>query len=441
MYFGDIGEHSKILTSYFEMKGSRACGEDENPAEWMLDVIGASPGSTNTIDWPQAWLDSQERVDVKNHLAELKAELSGLPADVDPESLRPFAASFQTQLKIVLSRVFEQYWRNPIYLYSKTFLCIASALFIGFSFYNSPNSLQGMQNQLFAIFMLLTIFGNLSQQILPHFATQRSLYEVRERPSKTYSWQVFILSNIIVELPWNSLMAVLIFVCWYYPIGLYKNALDAIGGSQLNERGFLMFLFVWGFLMWTSTFTDMLIAGIEQPETAGNIGNLMFSLSLIFCGVLASPSVFPGFWIFMYRVSPFTYIVDGLLAVGLANTDVTCANNEYLKFNPPAGATCAAYMTNYIEETGGYLLNPGAMTDCSYCTVSSTNTFLVGLNSSYDLRWRNFGIIFAFVAFNIAGAIFLYWLARVPKGTREEKEHGEGLMKRMTTRASSKAKA
>src|SRR5271156_6187176 len=88
------------------------------------------------------------------------------------------------------------------------------SLFIGFSFWDSPTSLQGLQNQLFAIFMLLTIFGNLTQQIMPHFVTQRALYEVRERPSKTYSWQVFMLSNITVELPWQTLMAAVIFFCW-----------------------------------------------------------------------------------------------------------------------------------------------------------------------------------------------------------------------------------
>lgn len=38
---------------------------------------------------------------------------------------------------------------------------------------------------------------------MPNFVVQRSLYEVRERPSKTYSWKVFILSNIVVEIPWS----------------------------------------------------------------------------------------------------------------------------------------------------------------------------------------------------------------------------------------------
>ena len=73
------------------------------------------------------------------------------------------------------------------------------------------------------IFMLFTIFGQLVQQMMPHFVTQRALYEARERPSKTYSWKAFMFASITVELPWNTLMAVIIFFCFYYPVGLCKH--------------------------------------------------------------------------------------------------------------------------------------------------------------------------------------------------------------------------
>ena len=204
VYFGDIGHKSQTLTSYFERNGSRRCGDEENPAEWMLDVVGAAPGSINTIDWPEVWQESEEKHCIRETLAEMKKDLSGLPAEDDPTALREFAEPFTTQLFAVTKRVFEQYWRTPAYLYSKVLLCAASSLFIGFSFWDSAISLQGLQNQLFSIFMLMTIFGNLVQQIMPHFVTQRALYESRERPSKTYSWQVFMYSNILVELPWNT---------------------------------------------------------------------------------------------------------------------------------------------------------------------------------------------------------------------------------------------
>jgi len=327
-------------------------------------------------------------------------------------------------MREVLWRVFQQYWRTPSYIYSKAILCIASGLFIGFSFFRAENSQQGLQNQLFAIFMLMTIFGQLAQQIMPHFVTQRSLYEVRERPSKAYSWKAFMLSNIIVELPWNSLAAVLLFFCWYYPIGLYRNAEPT---NAVTERGGLMFLFILEFLLFTSTFTNMVIAGIETAETGGNIANLVFSLSLIFCGVLAGPSTLPGFWIFMYRVSPFTYLVSGMLATGVANTDIVCSSIEYLHFEPLAGQTCSAYLTPYIGAAGGYLLNPSATANCSFCAESSTNTFLAAVNSYYDLRWRNFGIMWGFIIFNVFAALLAYWWLRVPRneGKKERKAKKE----------------
>ena len=49
-------------------------------------------------------------------------------------------------------------------------------------------------------------------------------------------------------------MAVIIFFCWYYPIGMYRNAIPA---HQVHERGGLMFLFTLAFMLFTSTFTDM----------------------------------------------------------------------------------------------------------------------------------------------------------------------------------------
>lgn len=281
VYFGDIGHRSQTLTSYFERNGAKECGVNENPAEWMLNVIGAAPGSQNTIDWPQMWRESDEKLAIRETLSEMKSSLKNEPVDNDHTALREFAEPFTIQLLTVTTRVFEQYWRTPSYLYSKTLLCAASSLFIGFSFWDSPVSLQGLQNQLFSIFMLMTIFGNIVQQTVPHFVTQRALYEVRERPSKAYSWKVFMLAQIIVELPWNTLMSVIIFFCFYYPIGMYKNAIPS---HQVHERGALMWLLVWVFLLFTSTFTDMVVAGIESSETAGNIAQLLFTLTLIFCG-------------------------------------------------------------------------------------------------------------------------------------------------------------
>lgn len=266
---------------------------------------------------------------------------------------------------------------------------------------------------MFGIFMLMTIFGQLVQQMMPHFVTQRSLYEVRERPSKTYSWKAFMISNIMVELPWAAFSAVLLFLTWYYPIGLYVNAEPT---DSVHERGALMFLYILSFLLFTSTFAHMAIAAVNTAEEGGNIANLAFMLCLVFCGVLVSPEAMPGFWIFMYRLSPFTYIIDGMLSTAVSGTSVICAENEYLHFNPAlAGQTCGEYLADYVSAVGGYILDSNATENCSYCQIAETDTFLNAVNSNPQHMWRNWGIIWAYIVFNIFGAVFFYWLGRVPK--------------------------
>ncbi|PSN60936.1 putative multidrug resistance ABC transporter [Corynespora cassiicola Philippines] len=426
VYFGEVGKNSHILIDYFVRNGGHPCPPAANPAEWMLEVIGAAPGSHTDIDWHETWKNSSEYAEVRRHLEELRYErsqqvnlertLSAQKRD-DKASFREFAAPFSLQLREVMLRVFQQYWRSPTYIYSKMILCIMSALFIGFSLYKTPNTQQGLQNQMFAIFMLMTIFGNLLQQIMPHFVTQRALYEVRERPSKAYSWKAFMFANIFVELPWNTLAAVLIFICWYFPIGLYRNAEPT---DAVNMRGGQMFCFVWMFLLFTSTFTHLIIAAVETAEAGGNIANMLFSLCLVFCGVLVSPDNLPGFWIFMYRVSPFTYLVSGMLSTGVANTNVVCASREFLRFSPTGNSTCGEYMEPYIQVAGGYLLDPEATSDCQFCSIGDTNVFLAGVSANYEDAWRNFGILWVYVIFNIFGALLLYWLVRVPKVKKEE---------------------
>lgn len=196
-----------------------------------------------------------------------------------------------------------------------------------------------------------------------------------------------------------------------------------------------MCLHVWMFFLFTSTFANMVIAGIESADVAGGIVNLVMILMFAFCGyvlsilgvtirvslqltpsksVLAGPTELPGFWIFMYRVNPFTYVVEGFLGTSLANAPVQCSPDEFVTFSAPNSSTCRTYLSDYLSRAGGYLEDPDS-TECRYCALSETNGFLSSINVSWDNRWRDFGLMWAYCFFNIVAAVFLYWLVRVPK--------------------------
>lgn len=131
--------------------------------------------------------------------------------------------------------------------------------------------------------------------------------------------------------------------------------------------------------------------------------------------VLAGPASLPGFWIFMYRVSPFTYLISAFLSTGLANSSVSCSPLEILTVDPSPGNTCSQYLAAFMQAAGGTLSNPTASQRCQYCPVADTNTFLASVNSFYDERWRNLGLMWVYVVFNAGAAVLLYWLVRVPK--------------------------
>jgi len=117
----------------------------------------------------------------------------------------------------------------------------------------------------------------------------------------------------------------------------------------------------------------------------------------------------------MYRVNPFQYITKGLLATTLAGAPVYCAENEFLVFDSPSGMSCNEYMAPYLAKKNGYLSDTGVGEQCRYCPSAIADDFLTRIDASYGERWRNFGLIWVFVAFNVAACFVLYYAARVPK--------------------------
>jgi len=130
VYFGDVGKDSATLIDYFVKNGAEPCPPGANPAEWMLTVIGAAPGSESLIDWPKSWYDSPERLEVRTELDRLQQ--LGVDATTESrlssnqEGEREFSTSLLLQIYVVTERVFQQYYRTPSYIYSKAFLATFS---------------------------------------------------------------------------------------------------------------------------------------------------------------------------------------------------------------------------------------------------------------------------------------------------------------------------
>ena len=97
-----------------------------------------------------------------------------------------------------------------------------------------------------------------------------------------------------------------------------------------------------------------------------------------------------------------TYMVSGWAATGLHGRLVRCAEKELAIFDPPSGQTCRQYLANYFQAGApGQLYNPSATSQCHYCPLTSADQFLAASNVYWTQRWRNFGIGWAYIIFNV----------------------------------------
>jgi ABC-type multidrug transport system permease subunit len=76
-------------------------------------------------------------------------------------------------------------------------------------------------------------------------------------------------------------MSVLCYLTWYYPIGLFRNSEWT---NAVNERGITMFLHIWVFFVFSSTFAHMMIAGLPSADIAGGVVGLLLIMMFTFCG-------------------------------------------------------------------------------------------------------------------------------------------------------------
>ncbi len=205
-------------------------------------------------------------------------------AAVDTEQHSEFSTSWIYQLKILWEREVIRHWRDPTYLLAKLALNVVAGLFVGFTFYKAKDSIQGTQNKIFvrrllshhryvssliscrqAAFVSLLLGPPLANQIQGVFFNTRSVYEIRERPSRMYSWTALISAQILGELPINIAGSSIYSLIWYWLVGFPSSR---VGYSYLM-LGVM-------FPMYYSTFALWVAAMSPNPAVAAQLFGFFF---------------------------------------------------------------------------------------------------------------------------------------------------------------------
>ncbi|KAG1047886.1 hypothetical protein G6F46_009926 [Rhizopus delemar] len=402
-YYGEIGKDSQTMINYFQSNGGPICSPDANPAEYILECVGAGTAGKAKADWADIWERSAEA-------KALVQELEGIHQASDPNPTREaqtYATPMWTQFKLVHKRMALAYWRSPEYNIGRFLNVMFTALVTGFTYWKLGSSSSDLLNKLFALFGTFIMAMTLIILAQPKFITER-LYFRREYASRYYSWLPWGISALLVELPYVFFFSACFMFGFYWTSGM----------SSASEAAGYFYITFSVLVCWAVSLGFVIAAFSESPLMASVINPLIMSMLILFAGMMQAPSQMPKFWSsWMYWLDPFHYYIEGLAVNELANLKVTCTNEDLITFQAPPNTTCGEYTKAYFSYGApGYIADPQATGTCGYCAYSSGPEFY-STRFEWDAahKWRNFGILIAFFVFNCFVFLSFVYLRRKPR--------------------------
>ncbi|KAI8142015.1 ABC-2 type transporter-domain-containing protein [Fennellomyces sp. T-0311] len=394
-YHGEIGKDARIMIDYFESNGGPTCAPDANPAEYILEVVGAGTAGKATRDWADIWANSPQAQALEQELEEIHQV-----ADKNPtrKSLK-YATGFWYQFSLVMRRMTIVYWRAPEYNIGRFTNLVVLALLCGFSYWKMSYTISDMQNRLFVLLSTFIMANVLIILAQPKFMTER-LYFRREYASRFYGGMPFAFSSVLVEIPYILFYSACFMGGFYWTAGLYNDP-EACGYF------YLMFIF---FVFWSVTLGFVIAAFSETPLMASVINPIVISILILFSGMMQPPSAMPHFWeSWMYWLDPFHYYIEGIVVNELSSLPVVCNDNDYVSLTLPPGQTCGEYTKNFFSfDATGYIEDANATDTCRYCSYSSGKEYymtMYGWNESN--KYRNLGILIGYTVFNVLAFLIL----------------------------------
>ena len=116
VYHGELGHDSRSLIDYFEGNGGKKCPPKTNPAEYMLEAIGAGNPDYEGPDWGDLWAASPEKQARSEEIQTIIQKRRNASVSEEVKDDREFAMPLATQVYTVTRRNFVAYWRSQDYL-------------------------------------------------------------------------------------------------------------------------------------------------------------------------------------------------------------------------------------------------------------------------------------------------------------------------------------
>ncbi|KAI4363745.1 hypothetical protein MLD38_019921 [Melastoma candidum] len=305
IYCGEVGKHSSKLIEYFEnIPGVPKIQENYNPATWMLEVTNSSMEIQLGVDFNDLYRESL----LCKRNAQLVKELNS--PEIATKELR-FSSKYPQnkweQFKACLWKQNLTYWRSPTYNFSRLAFITGSSLLCALLLWGkgqNANSQQDLLNILGAmfIFVQLTGIGNCSA-VLPFIAMERNVV-YRERFAGMYSLLSYASAQLLIEIPYILIEAILFTVITYPAIGFY------ISTYKLFWYLYSMFCT----LLYFNYFGMMLVSVSPTYQAASVWASFSYTMLSLFSGYLIPEPRIPIWWRWGYWICPTAWSLKGILA-------------------------------------------------------------------------------------------------------------------------------
>ncbi|GJQ11298.1 hypothetical protein GpartN1_g3089.t1 [Galdieria partita] len=428
VYFGPLGVHSKVMIDYFVRNGATPIQQGRNPADWMLEVVGAGISNSQTKDWSSVWKNSGEYRRVLAELGELdntsqleqdeRQSLENVtpivPENVQKVTFRSSVAStFRDQVVEVTKRIFICYWRFPSYNWTRFVIAVVMSLLVGSAFYKFPHDQQGARNSI-AVLYMGAMYGVMQQtsSINPMFQMRDAFY--REVAAGTYYPIVYWIAIGLVEMPFSLV-----------PGTVYVLILYFLAGFPASKFGFFYFNFF--IFMWSAISLGQTVATFSpNPMVAYMLNPVLNSLQSALAGfVIPEPSI-PVYFKWLYWIDPYRYLLEAISTNTIHNFSYYCTSSEYRYFSkPPSWPSCEVNSNNqstpYVNAPVGLcsavnVNNHIYDSCCRYCPITSGSQVLSEFGLQYWRRWDDLGALVGFWwVFRLAtlfGLQFIRWVQR-----------------------------
>uniref|UniRef100_K3WZK7 ABC transporter domain-containing protein n=1 Tax=Globisporangium ultimum (strain ATCC 200006 / CBS 805.95 / DAOM BR144) TaxID=431595 RepID=K3WZK7_GLOUD len=283
--------------------------------------IGAGVGSAST--------DAPDFVHVFNH-SENKRKLDETmakpgvctPAPGAQELIftQKRAANSAVQMKYVVGRFMDLYWRTPSYNLTRFMLSIILSLLFGTIFVDAEYaSYQGINSGVGMLFVALLFSGMVSfNSVLPIASEERASF-YRERASQTYNAFWYFVGSTLAEVPYVFFSGLLFTVIFYPMVGFTGFGTAVLFWLNLS------------LLILLQTYMGQFLAyALPSEEVAAIIGVLVNSVFFLFMGFSPPANAIPSGYQWLYKITPQRFPLSIAVSLVFADCDELPTWNETL---------------------------------------------------------------------------------------------------------------